>query len=378
MNRAHTTQASRWFIKGLASVLLTGVSAGSTLLAADTKEPPTDQQWQMANVATVEGYVIPRYQQLYQQATDFAQATRAFCDDPNQQTLQLAQQGFHNTMDAWQGIQHIRTGPIETLSRNYSMQFWPDKKNHVGKRLKKLIDSKDVATLQGDAFFQVPVSVRGLPALERILFDSDVLEQMKADSYRCQVSMRIADYVVQMGEGVLNEWQQQMLGHYQSAGDLDAYFEDNLEAAVSLLKPLIEQLEIVRDLKIQRPMGSELARAKFKRLESWRSQRSLRNLQLNLDALEQMYQGDHNADPEIASFRMLLAEREHQQILDQFKLIKQHLDDFNGPLEQQIQTPEGYQRLTQVADSISELHRQLEAAMAANEIFLGFNSRDGD
>ncbi|MCL6415165.1 imelysin family protein [Aestuariirhabdus sp. Z084] len=337
-----------------------------------------DQDWRQANVATVQQHVIPRYQGLSQQATALADSTHRFCAKPQKETLLVAQQAFHGTMDAWQGIQHIRFGPIETLMRNYSMQFWPDKKNHVGKRLGKLIKSQDVDALQGESFYQVPVSVRGLPALERLLFDGDAIAQMQLDPYRCQVAVRIADYVAEMGDDLIKEWRENMVTHFSQAGPGAGFFEDDRDAALALLKPLTEQLEVIRDLKLLRPMGSQQDKAKYKRLESWRSQRSLRNIQLNVAALEELYQGPSSSPSTDRSFRALLSGTNSAEVAKQFERVQHQLAQFETPIEQSIRTPAGYQQLSVVVQQLTELHDQLQKLMAANDIYMGFNSRDGD
>ena len=59
---------------------------------------------------------------------------------------------FKEAMLAWQGIQNIRFGPAETGMRHHNLQFWPDKKNHIGKRLNKLLASKNNSKLEDDGF----------------------------------------------------------------------------------------------------------------------------------------------------------------------------------------------------------------------------------
>jgi predicted lipoprotein len=97
------------------------------------------------------------------------------CSNPQNisEALTIARKNFHQTMDAWQFIQNIQFGPIQILMRNYTLQFWPDKKNYVSKHFAILLETKDPTALTGTEFHKTSVSIEGLPAIERFLFEED-------------------------------------------------------------------------------------------------------------------------------------------------------------------------------------------------------------
>lgn len=339
--------------------------------SASTLTEAQEQAWQALNIKAVESSVIPKYAALADQASQLVLSTEQFCAKVNTKNLKDAQQAYHATMDQWQGIQHIRFGPIETLMRNYSMQFWPDKKNHVGKRLNQLIASQDNAKLEGKAFYSVPVSIRGLPAVERILFAPDAIKAIQVDPYRCKVALRISRYIEEMATGIETEWRRDMLPSLQEVGGEESLFENQQDVALAFLKPVLEQIEVIRDLKLSRPMASTIEKAKFKRLESWRSQRSFNNIEINIAALEQAVFSN-------PIYQVQLSESERSHIQQQFTQLKAQLGVITPPLENAIRDPEGYQQLAKVTATLAALHKSLESTLAAHDLFLGFNSRDGD
>lgn len=364
-------------------LLLSKVSHSETIDKRQTDHPA--DQWQRFNMGRVDNYIIPAYLELGQKAENLHKQVIALCshDDEHSKILTSTRDAFHHTMNAWQYIQNVQFGPIQTYMRNYSMQFWPDKKNHVGKHLAQLLVTEDPNALSDDEFRKASVSIKGLPAVERLLFDSDYTDTLKPDHFHCQVLQRINLHIHETTQALTNEWQEMRL-EFLNASSAESYFEGQNDATTSLLKTLIEPIEIIRDLKILRPMGSEFGQEKVTRLESWRSERSLQNIKLNIQSLADFYfsqshslanQSDQAFGP---SLHTLLNQEEAEQIAKSFLTIQNLLDGIPNPIETSISSSEGYERLQSVAQALKTLHTQLEAAVNNQGFHLGFNSRDGD
>jgi predicted lipoprotein len=334
----------------------------------------SEQDWKSFNNTTINQFVIPAYASLSSSAKSLHQNTRALCTTPSESTLKQSRQSFHKTMDGWQSIQNITFGPIEFSMRAHSMQFWPDKKNHIGKHLGKLLASNNPSLLSEDKFQRSSISVKGLPAIERILFGQSALDDIRSQEFRCQVLTTISQNVLSISHALHTEWQNHMREQFADAKQLDGYFEDDIDAATALLKTMIEPLEVIRDLKLKRPMGSAFGKEKYKRLESWRSERSLRNVELNIRSLQQMFTGKDGQ----SGLSVMLPKKAFENIAQQYEDLLRIIRRIDGPLEHAIQTSEGYQAITQVYQNIGELHTKLEKTAYELGIQLGFNSRDGD
>ncbi|MFD2230821.1 imelysin family protein [Alkalimarinus sediminis] len=338
---------------------------------------PTNEQWHAFNLAVIDKHITPRYQQLAAHADELLLANTALCRNLDEASLATSKKAYNLTMDAWQGIQHIRFGPVEIMMRNFSLQYWPDKKNHIGKHLDRLISSHDEVLLDGDGFYRLGISVKGLPAIERLLYGNDALAKLKADPFRCKVNVRISAYIAEVGRDIVTEWGTVMRPHFVNINSEDDYFEEELEASILILKALVEPLEVIRDLKIDRPLGKSAKKVNYKRLESWRSARSLRNIELNIAALDELFSGDGSKNDQ-ASVQHLLKPDEAKAIAAQFKALEAQLKSIASPLKDSIRTEEGRKSLLETSDMITRLHDNLEKTLAANGIHLGFNSRDGD
>jgi|GEM_PF-420421 len=369
------------------------VANANDLQAMNSEPLSADQNelaWKTFNISTVVTYVIPAYKKLESANKGLHLATQSFCkslstsrNDQTKANLKTLKAAFHHSMDAWQFIQNINFGPIEIGMRNHSIQFWPDKKNHIGKQLNKLVSGKNIGALTVDGFEKNSISVKGLPAIERLLFQKDAIGQFKNKPFSCEVLQGISRYLSDTASSLHKEWLVTMLPQFKDAKQLDGYFEDDIDAATSLLKTLVEPIEIMRDLKLDRPLGSQLDKVKFKRLESWRSQRSLVNLRLNIQSLEMFFLGTpieafSEGSQKNKGLRVLLTETESVDIEHNFKRVKDEMHKIKAPLEETILTASGYQTAKSLSASLTKLHKSLENAITHSGIRLGFNSRDGD
>ena len=318
-------------------------------------------------------HVLPRYQTLQDKAAKLQAATTQLCQSPNSGQLQQAQTAFKQTMAAWQSVQHIKFGPIELLMRSYSLQFWPDKKNLTSKQLNKLLAEQKPETLEDDFLHTASIAVKGLPAVERLLFSQSSLKDLSAVPFRCDFLMAISRYIATTTHNTHLEWQtfRQEISNINE----DGLYTRHKEASVDLMKAQVEPLEVIRDLKLLRPLGK--AKAKSKRLESWRSGQSLQNIQHNLQSLQHMYNGVTGLNLEQLLVQEGMQARA-EQIAQLFSNITQSLAQLPTPLAAHLQEPETRAALEQISADMSELHENLGKGMTKLALQLGFNSRDGD
>ncbi|MGB0662646.1 MAG: imelysin family protein [Pontibacterium sp.] len=354
----------RAFSLSLATVI---TMASSTFALA----APNSEQMQAIILASADQHFAPRYQALAETSATLASKVAATCNDPGQ--LDEAKTAYHQAMDAWQGIQHMQVGPVTTLMRNFSMQYWPDTKNQGSRHLGKLLASNDPSQISQDALAHASIAVKGFPAMERLLFSDKELT-----GFRCDTAAAISQYIATQAKDITLEWPDFRDNGLATAADVNDYYDEQLEAFVDVMKALVEPVEALRDQKLLRPLGASIEKAAPRRAESWRSERSLKNLKLNLQALSELYNG-LNAEHTLSSLLVASGHGEiDQQIVQAFAQIDQHLANMPEAMAPLLTSPEGYQNLVAVADEVKVLNYALNDAMDALEIQLGFNSRDGD
>lgn len=347
---------------------------GLLLISSAVTASVSQEQWRELNQSIVEHHILPAYQHLAEQSLTLEKQTLLLCDAPNQNTMDLTRQQFKSTLSAWQAAQHITFGPIELLMRGFSIQFWPDKKNLTSKQLNKLLAAEDPKSLTDEAFQTASIAVKGLPAMERILFAEDAVAQIQQAPYRCQFLHAVSHYVNIQSGNTYQEWQtfKQEFDYVESEEGL---YESAQEATVDLMKAQIEPLAVIRDLKLLRPLGTK--KAKPRRLENWRSQHALNNLKVNIRTLHHMYSGINGTN-----LRMVLAGQGAQALSDdietRFMRIERALEKLPAPLSEHILKTEVREQLLTLSEELEQLGKKFAESMKLLEIQLGFNSRDGD
>ena len=257
--------------------LLLAVISSAVAFSANA-ESPSNERWQAFNEAAISVHITPYYERLAESSEGLSKGIYSYCEARTEANFQTAQERFKAALQSWQGIQHIQFGPVTLLMRNFSLQYWPDKKNLGSKQLSLLLKENQQTSLEAfnDEFFaRASVAVKGYPALERMLFDKKKIAQMQEMSSYCPLMSAISRHVAQNTRSIVNEWQQE-LANYQNYEE-EAVYESSKEAATEILKALVEPIEAISDGKIAAPLGKSLAKMRWRKSESWRSEQSIEN-----------------------------------------------------------------------------------------------------
>ncbi len=332
--------------------------------------------WSETNKAITDEFAIPRFEQLLDSSEKLVNQTDSFCKKGGEEEFGKTREQFHQMMDAWQGIQILRTGPEESLMRNFRIEMWPDRSNTGAKQIRKLLAEKNLDALKPDIFSRSSTAVQGLSAMERLLFAKDIqASAFQADgkaNYRCQLLQAISVNLKTISTGLLKDWQTSYRKTITEQNDKNEVFASHKEVASVFLKEVTTQLQAVYDQKFKRPLGSAIKhdkRFKPKRAESWRSGRSLRNITLNLESAEKLYQ--------IGFMSHLKDTALKEKLGNEFKQAISTGKKFTMPLiKAHEEKPEA---LTRWMKEVSQLKRTLTVDVPkALDISLGFNSLDGD
>lgn len=344
--------------------------AASSLFAGVLVAQP-NTEWTQVNLAATDAHVIPAYQGFAAAADALHQQSTAFCRALDAEGFASVQAAFHITMDAWQGVQHVQFGPITYFNWNFRLQFWPDNNGTASRQLNALIAGKDSAGLTPDAFARQSVGVQGLQALELQLFEDDSLEALQSDPFRCEVLQAISANIDAIAGGVAERWSGEFRTTVENA-DERGFFESAEDATIDFLKALVESVRRLQEQKLDAVLGETLATARIRRAESWRSERSIRNLKINVDSLEHLFSG---TEPPLSS---VLQSADVELINAAFAELQGTLATQPDALSAALESEAGHAALLQVSQQFSNLYESMEAALKNTDLYLGFNSLDGD
>ncbi len=356
-----------------------GLGLGLTLGSRPTLAAAPDQDdFAELNDGLLDQYLLPRYEALAVAGEGLEGALRRDCADSRLGGA-ASREAFHDMMDAWMAVQHLRFGPSELFLRADRIQFWPDKRGVTGRRLSQLLAKPDPAALEPLRFAQGSVAIQGLPALERLLFD---MPKVAEQPFACDLVTRIGENLKQISAGLLADWREGPSAYaamLREARKGNAEFLDAKEATLQLAKSLRSALMIVVDFKLQRVLGEEAKSVKPKRAESWRSGRSLRNIEINLEAAQALYQNGGQG-----GFAVLLRREPDGPTLDVeieaiFRRTRRRLASLPSSMTATLEAEGGWLRLAAVRDDVRQLLALISGPFSQMlDLPLGFNSFDGD
>jgi hypothetical protein len=293
---------------------------------------------------------------------------------------------YHAAADAWQSVEHVRTGPIDAHLRADRLAFWPDPRNATGRQLAELLAGHDPAALTAEAFARASAAVQGLPAAERLLFDEGALAAFQTGAEdarrRCQVLQAITRNVAGIAAEVQREWTGGDAAYARriaSAGPGNVTFLEPKEATFEVLRSLDGGLDRLASLKLARPLGSSPAAARPTLAEEWRSARSLRNVRLNLAALRALYLGEGGWGPSDFVRDVATAPEIDARLRRGFDTCLQIAEAIPGSLDSAVTDPGRRPSVERLLKEIRALgHAVQEYLATALDLPLGFNARDGD
>ena len=208
----------------------------------------------------------------------FAQTTEALAGLDTCDTAAL-RAGWSAAFDAWQGIAHLRLGPVEEEGRVLAIAFWPDPKGIGARQTAALLAAADPAMLTPANIAEQSVAARGFYGMERLLWPS---AQWAGDD-PCPLIHALADDLARMAVEVQAGWQTGFAAALEQPGPGGRYLSD-AEAKQALLTALVTGIAFNAEARLARPLGA-FDRPRPERAEARASGRSARNLALSLAAL---------------------------------------------------------------------------------------------
>jgi predicted lipoprotein len=357
------------FIASVMAVLL--------LLAARPGHAVEAGVYAALNKAAIEKHILPRYDALVTATAELNVAAKTYCAAPATRPIADLQAAFGKAGDAWQDIQHVRFGPIDWFFRSQRFAFWPDPRNTIGKQMAELLSKHQSGSVDPELLAKGSVATQGLPALERLIFgeDANKLKSGSDAAYRCRYVEAIAINLAQMAQETRAAWKdggdKAFAAVMQDTAKPDAPYREPQEATLELFKALYLAIELAADHKLARPLGAVLKDARPRLSESWRSERSLRNIQRNLAAAQDLY---------LESFSAAVPDKAvDTAIRDSFAKAATTASALKTPLETAVQDAKARPQAEALAAELLVLKKMLgDRLPPALDIPVGFNALDGD
>ncbi|WP_263142431.1 imelysin family protein [Pseudomonas sp. RIT-PI-AD] len=334
---------------------------------------PQDPQAQ-TSAALAKQVILPTYSRWVEADRQLAASALAYCS--GKADLDKARADFLAAQKAWAELQPLLVGPLAEGNRAWQVQFWPDKKNLVGRQVEQLVKAQpqiDVAALA-----KASVVVQGLSAYEYILFDSalDLADEAQRARY-CPLLEAIGERQKNLAEEILGSWNSKDGMLEQLSKFPNPRYADSHEAIAELLRVQVTALDSLKK-KLGAPLGRQSKGIPQPyQAEAWRSQASLATIGASLASAETLWQG---VDKQ--GLRTLLGD-DQKALADKidaaYRESRRQFDALKPPLADLLASEDGLKQLNAFYDSLNVVHRLHEGELArALNVQLGFNANDGD
>ncbi|WP_051231671.1 imelysin family protein [Stutzerimonas azotifigens] len=330
--------------------------------------------FQQASSALADHVLLPSYQSWAETDRRLADSARAYC--AGEQNLEQAREVLLDAQTAWAALQPMLVGPMGEGNRAWQVQFWPDKKNLVGRQVTNLLKAHPQLT-RAD-IENGSVVVQGLTAYEYVLYDEAVdlaAPQVKA-SY-CPLLVAIGEHQQALAADIVAQWQAKdgMVAQLRDFPN-DRYAEPS-EAIADILRLQVTALDGLKK-KLGTPLGRQSkGHPQPYQAEAWRSEASLAMLGAALEGAERLWNG--GGQP---GLRSLLGDDQQalaKRIDEAYARAREALVALDSPLGTLLADEAGRARVNEFYQRLDDVHRLHQGELAKTlGIQIGFNAHDGD
>jgi hypothetical protein len=338
------------------------VLAAPLLLAGPVSAQRADPRARAVEAARVA--LLPAHRGFEAAAQRFAAAAAALADAPGPDAAAVAREAWAEAGLAFQGVRHLRFGPMDAFDRGFRLSFFPDPRNATGRELTGLIREASPDALEAIAAGRGRIPVQGLPAAERLLFaEGDAPLLLPQERYRRALLAAIARNVATIAADLAAGW----AGNPYGAGTATE------DALLLLFKSLHGGLDFVGDRLLARPLGPSLREARPRLSEAWRSGRSASFARASIAALAALHR-------DAFAGLMAAADAGLARAVDQgFAEADAAAARIAPDLEAAVAEADGRAAVEDTIRALGALRRLLaERGAPALGLPVGFNSMDGD
>ncbi|MCJ8269793.1 MAG: imelysin family protein [Psychrosphaera sp.] len=358
-----------------------GGGGSTTPTTPDPVLQPTstmDEQFGLYLTDLSNNHILPGYQLLADNATDFDSQVERFCslNAPTDVNLNLLRLSWLEVNLQWQTMQWIKLGSVVKENRLLRLQFFPDDQNAVGKGIDSLLATQQTVDVAYVATHNA--GGQGIPAAERLLFASESLLTASNRQKRCEVLQAIAINIADITEEVNNAWQPTGDNYINQLLSGTGDFSGRKDSVEELVGNWLEQLERVKDEKMLIPLGNN-APGLPTETEFYYSRTSLASIKINLQMFKLIYSaGDGHG------FNKILASHLGQAAIDvamsdSIDKVIAKVDSIQGFLDEQLASATGREQVKDLITAMQDFRTILTADFVqATDIYIGFNSNDGD
>lgn len=263
---------------------------------------------------------------------------------------------------AWAPLDSYQFGPVEARAAALTVNFWPDKKNFVGRAMKALLAEPPARQRDPAAIAQHSVAAQGLPAVERLLYD---------DLPTCPAAIGVSAYLAGFAAQLHEDWFAPggWAAIARAAGPDNPVYLSAAEFTRTLYTAVDFGLTRIAVSRIGHPLGDRPGGLP-NRAEAWRSGLSAAIMRAQLDGVARMIERGFDGD---------IFEPDRNWVLRVIDQARDRIDRLGAPVRAAVADPEARVRLEALQTKIFYLKLQLAQEVGPGlGVDTGFSAADGD
>ena len=359
----------------LSFTLIGLILVGATSAPRAQEIAPAD--YARVNAALAETHALPRYERLAVATDAFTSAAEAYCSRESDADRERLRAGFHDAMDAWIAVQHLRFGPVDSRMRGFRFYFWPQARNKAGEAVAELVDAGEDDAALAARIGRVNVAVQGLLAAEVLIYDARYLG---ADAEGCSLLAAVTENMRTMASAILSEWRDGDDAFDRlmtTPGPDNPHFEDHAAATLAFFQGLHDSLQLIYDINLKPVIGDSAKTVRPVLAESRLSGRSQRNIVVTIEALQGLYVGEGGAG--LGELTAVADPKLDRLMRKALRLTLATAQSIEAPVEKAAADPARRPPVKKLAKQVQALKQIVRDRLApALGLAVGFNALDGD
>ncbi|MCK0137684.1 imelysin family protein [Aliiroseovarius sp. F47248L] len=287
-------------------------------------------------------------------------AATAYCETSADRTL--IEDAFADAWRAWAPLDAYQFGPIETQAAALTVNFFPDKKNFVGRAVTDLLKRPEGEQAIPAVIAASSAGTQGLPALERLLFD---------DVQTCPALVGVAGNLAQIGHALYDGWfaPDGWADLVRHAGPDNPVYLSHQEFTRQIITALDFSILRLREHRIGRALGT-YDRSFPTRAEAWRSGITNDIMIAQIDGLIEVVD---------SGFADTIPDATRAKVTQSARDIQTRIQAIGAPLSEAFDDPQMRIRVEALQTKLDYLKLQLDQEIGEFlGIDAGFSAGDGD
>jgi len=271
----------------LPAALLLGACSGAT----EDQSAPLNRGEVVVKIA--EDTIVPSYQRLVDATDTLAIDVSELCSAPNQTSLETARSSWSAAQSAWMLTSAVRIGP-QRSPQSAAVEYPID-----ASKIDIIADDVEGAAITAAAVVELGSDVRGLDAIEYLLFTPPGVDEMGAR--RCEYAASAARVTADGAAALLAAWvdgtdgEASFLEQISNTGG-NSNWQDPTEAIEDLLNASLSTLREVIDAQLGVAIGLTDGKPNPQAVDSGPARQALLDISDELRSVAAVY-GDANTKP---------------------------------------------------------------------------------